>query len=493
VASTRMQRLARRAVVVTVTLGAVLGLAGMAFAAVPLTTVSTDPYTNTSSFHQTQLEPDTYSSGSTIMSVFQTGRFSDGGASNIGYATSTNGGQTWTNGFLPGTTVYATPAGPWARISDPSVAFDPKHNVWLVTGLAIDASATGKAAIVNRSTDGGLTFSNPVTVSVPCGFCDKEWIACDQTATSPFFGNCYVEWDDAGAGNKLHMAFSTDGGQTWSQSGVPGNSTGVIGGQPLVQPNGTVVMPIGGGIGLESFISTNGGSTYTGPFNIASVNVHFVNGNLRDGGGLPSAEIDASGKVYVVWQDCRFRASCSSNDILMSTSTNGQTWAAPVRIPIDLVTSTVDHFIPGIAVDPATSGSTARLGLTYYFYPTANCSTSTCKLSAGFVSSTNGGSTWSRVTRILGSIGLKSLPLTNQGYMVGDYISTSFSNGQAFPIVANATQGNCQKGNITSCHEFMVTAAGGLILHPGTRPVGTERPVFTGPSGYALHGLGTRF
>ncbi len=478
--SVRTQRLARRAVIVAVTLGAVLGLAGTAFAAVPLTTVSTDPYTNTSSFHQTQLEPDTYASGSTIMSVFQSGRFSDGGASNIGYATSTNNGATWTNGFLPGTTVFATPAGPWARISDPSVAFDPKHNVWLVAGLAIDNSVTGKATIVNRSTDGGLTFSNPVTASVPCGFCDKDWIACDQTATSPFFGNCYVEWDDAGASNKLHMAFSTDGGLTWSQSGVPSNSLGVIGGQPLVQPNGTVVMPIEGGIGLESFLSTNGGSTYTGPFNISTINVHLIGGDLRGDDGLPSAEIDASGTVYLVWPDCRFRSGCSSNDILLSTSSDGQTWTSPVRVPIDLVTSTVDHFIPGIAVDPATSGATAHIGITFYFYPTANCSTNTCRLNAGFISSTNGGSTWSKGARIFGPIGLKWLPLTTQGYMVGDYISTSFSNGKAFPVIANATTGTCTVGQITSCHEFMVAPTNGLAVHGGNIPAGRDPVLWAG-------------
>src|SRR5579884_634463 len=78
-----------------------------------LVQVSSDPYTNTTSEHKTQVEPDTFSFGSTIVSAFQSGRFSDGGASNIGWATSTDGGSTWHNGFLPGTTVYATPAGPY--------------------------------------------------------------------------------------------------------------------------------------------------------------------------------------------------------------------------------------------------------------------------------------------------------------------------------------------------------------------------------------------
>jgi hypothetical protein len=98
--------LARMAVVAGV-IGVSVALAVPAFA-VPITTVSTDPYTNTTSFHQVELEPDTFSFGSTIVGVFQTGRFTDGGANNIGWATSTDNGTSWTNGFLPNTTVYAT-------------------------------------------------------------------------------------------------------------------------------------------------------------------------------------------------------------------------------------------------------------------------------------------------------------------------------------------------------------------------------------------------
>src|SRR5579872_2933343 len=66
--------------------------------------LSHDPYTNADSQHSTELEPDTYSDGSTIVTAFQAGRFVDGGSSNNGWATSTNGGLTWKTGFLPGTT-----------------------------------------------------------------------------------------------------------------------------------------------------------------------------------------------------------------------------------------------------------------------------------------------------------------------------------------------------------------------------------------------------
>src|SRR5256885_15637261 len=86
-----------------------------------LVQLSTDPYTNPTSQHKTEVEPDTLSSGSTIVSAFQVGRFFNGGASNIGFTTSTNGGHSFTNGFLPGTTPFSTPTGIWARTSDASV------------------------------------------------------------------------------------------------------------------------------------------------------------------------------------------------------------------------------------------------------------------------------------------------------------------------------------------------------------------------------------
>src|SRR5260370_19646485 len=121
----------RALVAVTLALTFAFSTTILAFASVTLLQLSSDPFTNSTSQHQTELEPDTLASGSTLVSAFQVGRFFNGGASDIGFATSTNGGKSFTSGFLPASTVFATPAGPYARASDPSVAFDAKHKVWI--------------------------------------------------------------------------------------------------------------------------------------------------------------------------------------------------------------------------------------------------------------------------------------------------------------------------------------------------------------------------
>jgi hypothetical protein len=410
-------------------------------ASVIATPISSDPYTNPSSQHRTQVEPDSFGFGDTVVATFQTGRFvNGGGASNIGWATTTNAGRTWTHGVLPGTTVFE--GGPWSRISDPAVAYDPQLDVWMISTLAFGMGLTPfgspSAILTSRSTDGGLTWGNPVTTAPgPSSFFDKNWIACDTWPSSPHYGNCYTEWDDFGIGGAIFMSTSTDGGLTWSPPISPPNANG-LGGQPVAQPNGTVVVPFEGGAGISSFRSTNGGASWEASVPVANVTEHPVAGNLRTS-PLPSAEVDSNGKVYVVWQDCRFRTSCSSNDVVMSTSTDGVAWTPVVRIPIDPTSSTVDHFIPGISVDRSSSGGTARLALGYYYYPVANCNSSTCDLTVGFVSSSDGGATWTQPRRVAGPLKLSWIAQTDQGPMVGDYISTSFAGGfRAFPVFAIA-------------------------------------------------------
>ena len=445
--------------------------AGHATPAAPtMTQISSDPYTDSQAQHATEVEPDTFSFGNTIVSAFQVGRVSGGGASNIGWATSTDGGQTWTHGFLPGTT--ANTGGPYGQVSDASVAYDPKDNVWMTSYLGVSNSGTVDVEL-SRSTDGGLTWDNPVSVAATGTFYDKNWTVCDTHSASPFYGQCYTEYDDANAGDAEHIRTSTDGGQTWGAEMSPADGPSGLGGQPVVQPNGTVIVPFSSASSNaeRAFVSTNGGTSWGSSVQIATVSHHTVAGLESDSAArdtlrespLPSAEIDAAGKVYVTWSDCRFRSSCPSNDIILSTSTNGTTWSTPFRVPIDAVTSTDDHFTPGIGVDPSSSGTTARIGLTYYYYPQANCTDTTCQLDAGYTSSTDGGTTWTAPTQLAGPMTLAWLPNTTQGRMFGDYISTSvLAGGNAVTVIPIAHAPNGSTFNMG-----MYAPVGGLPVGSG--------------------------
>lgn len=469
----------RRVIAVVMALTLALAFPLSALANVAVTQISSDPYTNTDSQHATQVEPDSFAFGNTIVTAVQTGRFFNGGASNICWSTSTDAGTTWTSGCLPGLTNNNPPGGgPFDRVSDPVVAYDAKHNVWLIstlplTGRSSSVSPTAAGVYTSRSTDGGLTWGNPIFVTGSnLQSPDKNWIVCDNTATSPFYGNCYTEWDANGDGNRIYMSTSSDGGLTWGQRKPTANNATGIGGQPLVQPNGTVIVPIDNAneTALLSFRSTDGGATWSATTTITAISDHTVAGSLRTG-PLPSAEIDAAGKVYVVWQDCRFRRGCKANDLVMTTSTDGVSWTPVVRIPIDNTGSNVDHFIPGLAVDNTTSGGTAKLALAYYYYDKANCGSS-CQLKVGFVSSTNGGAGWTAPTQIAGPMSLTWIANTSQGRMVGDYISTSYSSGTARPVFTLAT---ASSGSVFN--EAMFTTSSGLFSGADIVTAGADQPV----------------
>jgi hypothetical protein len=403
------------------------------------------------------------------VSAFQSGRFFSGGASDIGWATSTDGGTKWRNGFLPGTTTFSTPAGPYDRVSDPSVAFDAAHQTWIISFLGIHEFPSGEIVDVDASlsTNGGTKWSAPVTVASLNQFLDKNWTVCDDTATSPFYGHCYTEFDSPSQRDQDMMTTSTDGGRTWGAPLEPGNGyLCCLGGQPVVQPNGTVVVPLEAPNQMVAFRSTDGGASWGNDVTISNIHFHGVAGNLRTS-PLPSAEIDGNGTVYVVWEDCRFEQACSANDMVLSTSTDGVTWSPVTRIPTDPIGSGVDHFIPGVAVDRTTSGGSAHVGLTYYFYPNANCTVSTCQLDVGFVSSTNSGATWSTSSQLAGPMSLTWLANTSQGFMVGDYISTSFEGGTAHPVIAVANPPSSTFDEAMYSVPGGLTAAGGTIASDG--------------------------
>lgn len=458
--------------------------------------IGTDPFTqatckaSSTTNHQANVEPDSFSYGSTIVAAYQVGRIYDGGACAIGWSTSTNNGATWTSGLLPGLTKYAA-GGAYDRATDAAVAYDARHNVWLISSLVLTEAGgvKGVAVYTSRSTDGGFTWGTPVLTENSSLSPDKNWIVCDNTSTSPFYGNCYTEWDDNGAGNKLYMSTSSDGSLTW---GAPKtNNAGVIGGQPVVRPDGTVIVPTDNAneTAVGAFNSTTGGASWSAVTTIATIRHHAVAGSLREG-PLPSAEVDGAGTVYVAWTDCRFRNACKTNDIVYAKSTNatGTAWSAVTRIPIDATNSGVDHFIPGLAVNKATSGSTAQLGLTYYYYTSGSTA-----LKIGFISSNNSGSSWSAPQTI--STGATSVwaATTSQGRMVGDYISTSYgSDNLAHGIFATVTAGGsgtgCSTGALDNCNVPIATFASGLAL--GGAASGANDPVlFSGNGGAKAQNL----
>ena len=388
--------------------------------------ISSDPYTAGPGQHATEVEPHMIANGSTLVAAFQTGRIPNGGATDIGWATSTDGGKTWAHDFLPGLTT-GEGTGPYDAASDPVVAYDAKHAVWMIASLPLSATLSTPAAVVSRSND-GLTWQNPISVSASSPGSDKNWIVCDPWPSSPFYGNCYLEWDDTVNFGQIRMSTSADGGLTWGPALSTPNFAEGIGGQPLVQPNGTVIVPFelfsgSNASGMAAFSSTDGGASWTAPATVSNVQFHGDAGGIRSG-ALPSAAVDAAGTIWVVWEDCRFRANCSTNDLVYSTSSDGVTWTHVTRIPIDDVSSTVDHFIPGIGIDPATAGATAHIALHYYYYSKSNCSASTCQLFVGYISSANGGASWNTPTALTGPMDLTWLPNSQNGLMVGDYIAT---------------------------------------------------------------------
>jgi len=416
--------------------------------------IGTDPFTqatcaaSTTTNHHANVEPDSFSNGSTIVATYQVGRIYDGGACAIGFATSRDNGATWSSGLLPGLTKY-TGGGTFDRATDPAVAYDAQDNVWMISSLVLmEAGGAHPVAIyTSRSTDGGITWGTPVLTNDTSVSPDKNWIVCDNSLASPFYGNCYTEWDDNGVGNRMEMSTSTDGGVTWSVART--NNSGIIGGQPVVAPDGTVIVPTANAneTAIGAFHSTDGGVSWSAVTTIATIRHKAVAGNLREG-PLPSAEIDGSGVVYVAWTDCRFIRGCKANDIVFSKSTDatGTAWSAVTRIPIDGTNTGISHFIPGLAVNKATSGATAHLGLTYYFNP----SKKSTQLSVGFTASSDGGSTWSSPQTIVSGMNSTWAATTSQGRMVGDYISTSFGSDNLAHGVFGAAN-TPTTGAATSC------------------------------------------
>ncbi|HVK23552.1 MAG TPA: S8 family serine peptidase [Actinokineospora sp.] len=396
--------------------------------------IGSDPYSNAEAQHATQLEADSHANGNTIVTAFQNARIKEGGATGIGWSTSTDGGVTWRTGKLPWT---KADGGPYDRAGLPVVGFSAKHGKWLIAGLPLDSSVRGLGLAVSTSTD-GVTWGAPAYAvgGNDTKRWDKNWLACDNHASSARYGNCYAAIDDNGSSNQLYVATSTDGGTTWGAAKLVSGATGALANGIASQPNGNVVViydRVSGGNNQMAVQSTDGGNTWGQPVSAGEIRFHQPAGGLR-GNPMPSLDVDAGGKYYLAWPDSKFRADEASNDIVLATSTDGKTWTAPVRVPIDAVDSGKDHYFPTIAVEPGTSGSTAKIALFYYVWDKADCTAETCQLSVASVTSVNGGASWSAPKVLGGPFTPLQIADTASGRFVGNYSGGSVVNGKAVGV-----------------------------------------------------------
>ena len=423
--------------------------------------VSTDIVVGGGGQHATEVEPDSFAFGNTVVATFQVGRVESGGATAIGIATSVDGGTHWRSGLLPGVTSFSPQPGQDPRASDPSVAFDAVHGVWLVTSLGIASSQF--QLFVNRSPD-GIVWSPPVTArSAPTGALDKEWIACDNWPSSPNRGHCYLSYLDIGAGIIVTQT-TTDGGSTWSgavsTSVRPGPQFEPNGAQPLPRPDGSLVVVYGVGAAdddeetgdsihvsravpdeLLAATSTDGGASFAPSVHVSDLNSVGVTG-LR-APPLPSADVASDGRLFVAWHGCATDQPCREDRILVATSADGQTWSPPSTIAPGRAGTT--QFVPGVAVDPTTSGPTQRVAVAYYSTPTtcppgpspgSGCPT----VDVWLVTSADGGATWGVPQRLDAEpMRLDWLPSAG-GRFLGDYISTSYVAGRPIPVYSLAVQ-----------------------------------------------------
>jgi hypothetical protein len=296
---------------------------------------------------------------------------------------STDGGNTWTLTPLPGVTVNS--GGTIQRASDPWVTIAPNGDVY-ASSLPLDDPQTANpyGVYVNKSTDGGLTWSNPVALITNSSsqlFNDKDSITADPTNHR----YVYAVWDRLNSGGDpmqgpgpTLFSRTTNGGRTWSAPADvydPANGQ-TIGNQIVVLPNGNLVDVFNhinynsGSSTITVIISTDHGTTWSGPITVNTVQEVGVsdpdNGAaVRTGGDIPEIAINRrDGSLYVVWQDGRFSGGTHS-DVAMSTSTDGgMTWSAPIKVnktPTTIPAGDQQAFTPAVAV--AKDGT---VGVTYY-------------------------------------------------------------------------------------------------------------------------------
>ena len=291
------------------------------------------------------------------------GRYPDGGAVDISYAWTHDGGKTWHHAPVPGITKAA--GGVWDRASDPVIAWGPDGSVYLsILPVSVDCPS---GVTVSRSADGGKTFGPPVLVhySDSCNYSDdKNWLVIDNSRRSPHYGRLYQFWtpfisDDAGnlTGFPQALRWSDDKGKRWSDTTyVTETNIGSQDSQPMIQPDGTITdaylnfgTDLEGREGPEGNVGHHHGGDVAAQAAAAPVGDNWAARTSHDGGKtwssevlitndagegpagirccLPSATVDpVTGRLFTAWD------SATPDQVKLSESFDGRHWSRPILV-----------------------------------------------------------------------------------------------------------------------------------------------------------------
>ncbi len=404
-----------------------------------------------------------------LVGAWQQDRWSNGGANGQLSAYSTNGGQTWTippvsptantgqAKFSRCTGGTAANRGNYERATDPWVSFSPDGTAHQIS-LGINDSNVDNAVIASRSTDGGANWQDPVVIkrdNAANFFNDKETL----TANPHDADFVYATWQRIVAPNERSsaraaqrtfafrsiawFARSSDGGRTYSVVKPvfdPGNKNQTIGNQIVVLPNGDLVMVFdlirntmdarNRGFTAAVIRSTDNGDTWSRPILIDRMLTDGVrdpdDGHaVRTGDIIPQIAVDnASGRLYVVWQDDRFTGQ---EQIAMSASADGgRTWGPTRRV--STVGGRNQAFTPSVRV--AGDGTVA---VTYYDFRNDSAASGGLTTDTWIIRSADGGATFGGEERLgTSSFDMRQAP-NARGYFVGDYAGLGWASGGLKP------------------------------------------------------------
>jgi Putative Ig domain len=275
--------------------------------------------------------------------------------------TSSNAGLTWTNGLIPRSGLTG-----FTEASDPAVAFSENGTLYY-SGLVFNVVTKSNTAVavegtvfVSKSIDDGSSF--PLTKIVAPGskqvggvFNDKPYLAVDQT-TGPFAGRVYVSWTRFNAGgmtSDIMVAYSGDGGRSFSSPVRVSSSPLNQGSVPVVSPDGTVYL-VWNDLSNSEIMeakSSSGGVFFPSPVVVSSyswlpLQQNFLaNSFFRVNNNPTAAADDTNGNVYVAWADY-----ANGYAVILSSRSldGGTTWSTPIKANDDATTN--DHFFPWMSV-----------------------------------------------------------------------------------------------------------------------------------------------